>query len=148
MRIREMLEIIRQERAEEHERVRQEKEELRHLREEVRQQRKESRDYTALWVAILAAVFTGWQGWEAHLSRKDAHEQFMVAQQNANTSADEARKEAQRALAVQTQLADRSSEQAKRSADAAEKSNQLALDALHVSQAAIIDAVVELQGEI
>lgn len=111
--------------------------------------RKENRrEYAALTIAILAAAFTAWQGWEAHRARTDAHEQFVMAQNNATKSAVNAREDALHALDVETRIANRAAEQAKRSADAADKSNKVALDALHISQAPIIDATVELQGAI
>ena len=105
---------------EEREKFRQQHETLRE--QERREGRKEWRDSVAIWIAIVAALFTGWQSCEAHQARKDAHEQFMTAQSDSAKSADTARIDARNALEIQTALATRSADQATRSADAAELS--------------------------
>jgi hypothetical protein len=79
-------------------------------------------------VALCAAIFTGWQAWEAHQTRKDTQAQFERAQQRADRDAEQARKDSQQALEQQTKLADRSAEQAKRSADSASQLVRTASD--------------------
>ncbi len=110
--------------------------------------RRELRDYAAVSIALLAAAFTGWQGCEARQARIEAHDQFIAAQASASQSSADARADTQRALSVQQQISDRAVEQAKRSADEAAKANAVAIDALHVGQAPIVDAAARFVGGI
>jgi hypothetical protein len=131
MSLREMLENL----------LTQQAEALKHLREIAKlpaEKKKNWADSVALWVAILAAVFTGWQAWEAHETRLAADDQFATAQKNARDDAEQARKDSESALRAQADIANEASQQAKRSANAAEQSNKLASDALRLSSRAYI----------
>ena len=119
----------------------QQAEALKHLREIPKlpaEKKKNWADSVALWVAILAAVFTGWQAWEAHEMRLAADAQFATAQNNARGDAEQARKDSESAFGAQADIANEASQQAKRSANAAEQSNKLASDALRLSSRAYI----------
>jgi hypothetical protein len=70
----------------------------------------------AIIISICAALFTGWQAYEARQARLDARQ----AQVDARTDSENAQK-------VQTKLAEKAAQEAKRSADAAEKSAEALL---------------------
>ncbi len=120
------------------------KEAERQAREERKDAKRQLRDSVALIIAVVAAFFTGWQGWEAHLARRDAKDAAAIAREDSVTAASQARENFDKQSAIQLEQSRNSARQAERSANAAEQSNRLAREALHITEAAVLDATAAL----
>lgn len=106
--------------------------------------RRELRDSVAIAIAVLSAIFTFWQGYEAHEARVDADRAAEQARRDAKDATTLARTDAQAALQLQLDAARKSESQAERSAKAAEASASVATLSLHISERAYVDANVIL----
>lgn len=113
-----------------------------------RERKRTFRDSTAIVVALLAALFAAWQGYEAHAARVSAREEARLAREQARSAAKAAQESADTIMALQAKLAEQSAHEAKRSADAAERSNALAQKALQITEAPFLDVLVGLGTEI
>lgn len=96
-------------------------------------------DSVAVAIAVLSAIFTGWQGYEAHEARVDADRTAEQTRKATSDAAAQARNDAQAALRLQLDAARASEAQAGRSAKAAEASASVATLSLHISERAYVD---------
>jgi hypothetical protein len=114
-------------------------------REAQREASKSRRDWTAILIALLAAAFTGWQGFEAHRARIDAADaaktavaqaqnNFNTTRQDAKDSAAQARQDALDSINKQLDASKGLKNEAARSAKAAEDTAKTAALQVEVAE--------------